>query len=68
MVVVPLLMPVTSPAALTVATSALLLLHMPPAVAQLSGVLVPMHIAGVPVMAAVDDGATVNVCVTEQPV
>ena len=47
---VPMAMPVTVPAVLTVATAALLLLHVPPVVASLRAVVLPAHVLSVPVM------------------
>ena len=53
MVAVPADMPVTIPAALTVATASLPLLHVPPVVASASVVAPPVQIASVPVIGAI---------------
>ena len=53
-------MPLTTPAALTEAIAALLLLQVPPAVASVRVVVVPVHTVVVPVMAATV-GATLTV-------
>ena len=54
MVALPAEFPETKPLALTEATAALLLLHVPPGVAQLSVVVAPAQMSVVPV---IDDGA-----------
>ena len=51
MVVLPVLIPVTTPAALTDATRGLLLVHTPPVVAFVSAVVVPAQIVVTPVIA-----------------
>ena len=57
-VVVPLLIPVTTPPVLTVPTAVLVLLHVPPAVV-LDSVVVPVTVTVfVPVIAATDAGKT----------
>jgi hypothetical protein len=65
MVQVPTEMPVTMPAALTVAIAGLLLLHMPPAVLSVRPVDVPTQVPEAPLIGETpDDPPTVIVFVT----
>ena len=50
MVALPALIPRTIPVVLTLATAALLLLHVPPLVASANEVVAPVHTLVVPVM------------------
>ena len=60
MLAVPAVMPLTTPLVPTVATEVLLLLHVPPAVALLSVVVLPAVSVAVPVMVPADgNGLTV---------
>jgi len=58
--------PTTPPPALTVPTAALLLVHVPPGVVELSVVVAPVHTVLLPVMAA-GNGLTVTTAVRVQP-
>ena len=61
---VPAVAPVTIPVAVTAATAALLLLHVPPAVASDNVVVAPVHTVVVPVIVpAVGVAVTVTVAV-----
>ena len=62
MVAVPAATPVTTPDAVTVATPVLLLVHVPPAVASVSGVVNPTQTDNVPVIAG-GKGLTVTTTV-----
>ena len=70
-VAVPADTPVTSPLAFTVAMPVALLLHVPPAVASVNCVVLPIHTVCVPVIAATTGAEpTVTVlvtCVVPQP-
>jgi hypothetical protein len=59
--------PDTTPPVLTEPTAGLLLLHVPPLVPSESGVVEPIHTAGVPVMGD-GEGCTVTVTLVLQPV
>lgn len=64
MVAVPVDTPVTMPVLLTVAIPAALLLHTPPVVASVKGVVAPVHTVAVPVMVpALGKGFTVTTAV-----
>ena len=63
MIVVPVVMPVTTPAADIVPTEVLLLLHVPPPVGSVNGVVAPEQTVVVPEMAAGVE-LTVTVVVT----
>ena len=67
MVDVPPAIPVTIPAASTVATAVLLLLHPPPPVASDNDVVSPAHTVLIPNI-AVGNGVTVTTAVVVQPV
>ena len=61
MVVVPLVIPVTTPDVFTVPTAGVLLLQVPPGVALLSAVVAPVQTVSVPVIGAVTEpGLTVK--------
>lgn len=66
-VVLPALMPLTTPVLLIVADEGLLLLQIPPALALDKVVVEPAHTAGVPAIAA-GSGRTFTVAVRIQPV
>ena len=57
----------TTPELLTVATPVLLLVQLPPVVALVSVIVVPIHTVDAPVMAA-GVGLMVSTCVVWQPV
>ena len=59
--------PVTTPAALIVATAGLALVQVPPGLALLRAVVDPTHTLSVPVIAA-GNGLTVTMAVIKQPV
>ena len=60
----PVATPVTTPALLTVASAALLLLQVPPVVASVSVMVAPVHTIAGPVMVPADGaGLTVSACV-----
>jgi hypothetical protein len=67
MVVVPAVIPVTTPVAETVPTAVVLLLHVPDGVTHASGVVCPTQACNVPVIGA-GTGSTVITAVTLQPV
>ena len=68
MVTVPAVTPVTIPVlAPTDAVPVLLLLHVPPVVAELSVVTAPVHTVDAPDIAA-GNGLTVTTAITRQPV
>ena len=60
-IVVPALMPATTPPVLTVPTAVLVLLHVPPATLLLKVVVDPAVTVFVPVVAGTDAGKTFNV-------
>ena len=66
MMVVPAVNPLTTPVPAIVATVVLLLLHTPPVVASVNGVVWPMHRIVVPVIAD-GDALMVTIFVTVQP-
>ena len=69
MAAVPAPTPVTSPPALTVATSVLLLLHAPPAVPLVNVAVLPMHkIVGVIGLIKPGSAFTVTTAVVTHPV
>lgn len=63
---VAVVLPVTTPVVDPIEALALLLLHVPPVVASLRAVVLPMHTFVVPVMAA-GSALTVTVVVTAHP-
>ena len=65
MTVLPLVMPVTNPEALIVATPGVLLVQVPPAVASVKFIVLPTQtLVGPPIAAIVGDGLTVTDAVT----
>lgn len=68
MVTAPAATPVTTPVAeLTVALAVLLLLHVPPAVASVSVVLIPVHNVEAPEMAAAAVRSVTTLVTVPQP-
>ena len=66
MVALPVVLPLTTPAALTLAIAALLLLHVPPLTASLKVVVVPVQTDVTPVMVPADgNGLIMTVVVAD---
>ncbi len=60
-VVTPVVKPVTTPDELTVATTGLLLVHVPPVTASVNVIVCPMHRAVAPIIVPADEEFTVTV-------